>query len=119
MTMIANRLSLIVMVFSALTIMTGAGHTATAQQPPVCEAKYAGAMTCQAGVRCKCAFFRGGLMIAEPEGYRWDCGPLNGSCYTEVPATTSRHEGGGGRQPWQSSVPPGTVVVPAPPFPQR
>lgn len=102
-------------------VATGAGP-GFAQQPPVCEAKYAGAMSCQSGARCKCAFFRGGLMMAEPEGYRWDCSPLYGSCHTDVPATTSRHEGGA--RPSAPSAPPGTVIVPGPgpgpiPFPPR
>ncbi|WP_159717355.1 hypothetical protein [Geminicoccus flavidas] len=57
-----------------------AAQPGTAEPPPGCTPKIAGALHCMAGQACRCGFARGGLMTSEPSGWRWDCGVLQGGC---------------------------------------
>jgi hypothetical protein len=53
---------------------------AAAQEMPRCTPDTAGALACMAGRACACSFQRGGLMLGQPDGWRWDCGILRGRC---------------------------------------
>ena len=74
-----------------------------------CGPKTIGQVGCQAGVRCKCFYDAfGSAMQGLPAGYRWDCGLNQGTCMSDVPATTSGAYGDA--QPNPPSAP--ALVVP-------
>ncbi|MEI6986437.1 MAG: hypothetical protein WCK65_09925 [Rhodospirillaceae bacterium] len=77
-----------------------------------CAQKTIGQMACQAGNRCKCIYDAfGSSMKGLPPGYHWDCGLEQGTCMSDVPATTSGNYGTAA-----PALPPPQLVVPfAPP----
>ncbi len=73
-----------------------------------CGPKTIGQVGCQAGVRCKCQYDAfGSKMQGLPPGYRWDCGLNQGTCMSDVPATTSGAYGNA-----QPATPSPSIVVP-------
>ena len=73
---------------------------ALAQDIPRCTQEVDGAIVCMAGRSCACGFQRGGLMLGQPDGWRWDCGVLRGNC--DQPRA----------QPWPDAygLPPGLSI---------
>ncbi|HEX2526334.1 MAG TPA: hypothetical protein VHL31_08520 [Geminicoccus sp.] len=67
-------------VLPILMLLLAMSFPAGAQDLPRCTPEVAGAVVCMAGRSCACEFQRGGLMIGQPEGWRWDCGILRGNC---------------------------------------
>lgn len=59
----------------------GAPPAATAAEAPACVAATAGTVACIGERLCRCAFERGGSMVAREAGYRWDCGVLRPQCH--------------------------------------
>ena len=57
---------------------------AMAQELPHCSSESSGAVVCMTQRICQCSFVRSGLMVSEPEGWRWDCGLLHGTCHGDV-----------------------------------
>ncbi len=51
-----------------------------AAEPPVCTAATSGTVACIANRLCRCGFERGGSMLDEPAGHRWDCGVRRPYC---------------------------------------
>ncbi len=66
-------------------------HNANPSNPLFeCNQNTMGQMACQTGHRCKCVYNAfGSAMQGLPPGYRWDCGLEQGTCMSDVPATTS------------------------------
>ena len=72
--------SRILALFLVLLSCVSAAGPASAQEPPRCTPEVDGALACMAGQSCRCGFARGGLLTAQPDGWRWDCGILRGRC---------------------------------------
>ena len=60
-------------VHAPLLALVAASSASAATLPPGCGPRYRGAETCLAGSVCTCDWYRGGLITAEPSGWRWNC----------------------------------------------
>ncbi len=72
-----------------------------------CEQDTIGQTACQAGHRCKCEYNAfADASRGLPPGYRWNCGLTQGTCMSDVPATTSGNYGNG-----QPTIPAPKVIM--------
>ena len=72
-----------------------------------CEQDTIGQTACQAGHRCKCEYNAfADRSRGLPAGYRWNCGLTQGTCMSDVPATTSGNYGNG-----QPAIPAPNVIM--------